>query len=79
MIQKPLSSAWLHPIILIGQLIRLEPLSLPLAAVLFDPPFALNPHSPLPVPQAPGLGINMRIDILKRCTLRSQRFPIVPH
>jgi N-acetyltransferase len=28
MMQKPLSSAWIHPITLTGQLIRLEPLSL---------------------------------------------------
>jgi hypothetical protein len=79
MIPKPLSSAWIHPITLTDKLVRLEPLSLLPAAALVEPTFVLNPHSTLTVPQAPGLGINMRIDILKRCTLRSQRFPIVPH
>jgi O-succinylbenzoate synthase len=35
-----------------------------------DPPFILNPDSTLSVPAKPGLGVNVRTDVLERVTLR---------
>jgi O-succinylbenzoate synthase len=39
-----------------------------------DPPFVLNPDSTLSVPTNPGLGINVRQDVIDRLTLRQKTF-----
>lgn len=77
-----LSFPWIQPLTLPGKLLRLlplVPLRPPPAALLVEPPFALLPNSTFAVPQSPGLSLTLRIDILKKDTLPSQRFPIVPH
>jgi O-succinylbenzoate synthase len=39
-----------------------------------DPPFVLNPDSTLTVPTNPGLGVNVRQDVIDRLTLRQKTF-----
>ena len=45
---------------------------------LIEEPFVLNPDSTLSVPQGPGLGVRVRIDILKKVTLRTKKYRLVP-
>jgi O-succinylbenzoate synthase len=39
-----------------------------------DPAFVLNPDSTLSVPTGPGLGVNVREDVIQRLTLRQQSY-----
>jgi O-succinylbenzoate synthase len=39
-----------------------------------DPPFVLNPDSTLSVPTGAGLGVNVRLDVLERVTLRRETY-----
>jgi o-succinylbenzoate synthase len=39
-----------------------------------DPPFVLNPDSTLSVPTGPGLGVNVRQDVIDRLTLRQETY-----
>jgi len=39
-----------------------------------DPPFVLNPDSTLSMPTGPGLGVNVREDVIARLTLRQQTY-----
>ena len=41
---------------------------------LVEEPFTLNPDSTLSVPQRKGLGIRVRIDKLKKATIRAKKF-----
>ena len=39
-----------------------------------DPPFVLNPDSTLSVPTGPGLGVNVRQDVIERLKMREETF-----
>ena len=39
-----------------------------------DPPFVLNPDSTLSVPTGPGLGVNVRQDVIDKLTLRQETY-----
>jgi len=41
---------------------------------VIDPPFVLNPDSSLSVPTGPGLGVNVREDVIQRLSLRQQSY-----
>ena len=41
---------------------------------VIDPPFSLNPDSTLSVPRGPGLGVNVRPDVIERYTLNQQTY-----
>jgi O-succinylbenzoate synthase len=41
---------------------------------VIDPPFVLNPDSTLPVPAGPGLGVNVREDVIQRLTLHQRDY-----
>jgi O-succinylbenzoate synthase len=41
---------------------------------VIDPPFVLNPDSTLSVPAGPGLGVNVREEVVERLTLRREAY-----
>jgi O-succinylbenzoate synthase len=41
---------------------------------VIDPPFVLNPDSTVSVPTGPGLGVNVRPDVIERYTLFQQTY-----